>query len=123
MLGTVVEVEGSARTAANLSLCAHDPRRLPDHLEKPGFVPEHLQSLIVRTSAQGGDNGLNARYGSEGAASFTLDRQDAANGLASVMIEIHNDLISEEATFATRADEVCRWVPAALAFLNEGSSW
>ena len=123
MLGAVVEVEGSAREEADLSLCAHDARRVPDHLEKPGFAPEYVESHTVRASAPDGDIGLNATYNQEDAVACKLESHGAAKGFASAEIEIRNNLISDEASRATRADEVCGWVPSAVASLNEGSSW
>ncbi len=75
---------------------------------------------IAQASAPDRDIRFNEPYGPQDGVAHTLDRHGAANDLPSVMIEIRNDLISEEEEREAIAEELAGWVQAATASLNEG---
>ena len=56
---------------------------------------------------------LNEPYAAADGVAHTLDLHGAANGLASVMIEIRNDLIADEAAQRAMADHLADWIEAA----------
>lgn len=77
---------------------------------------------VARDAAPGRDIRLNVPYGPEHGVAHTLDRHGAANGLPSVMIEIRNDLIADEANHAALAADLAGWVRTAVASLKEGAA-
>lgn len=62
---------------------------------------------------------LNEPYGAADGVAHTLDEHGGANGLASVMIEIRNDLIVTPAAQAAMAARLAPWITRAAARLTE----
>lgn len=77
---------------------------------------------VARDAAPDRDIRLNVPYGPEHGVAHTLDRHGASNGLPSVMIEIRNDLIADEANHAALAADLAGWVRTAVASLKEGAA-
>lgn len=64
---------------------------------------------------------LNEPYGVQDGVTHTLDLHGAGNGLASVMIEIRNDLISTRADQEKMAQLLAPWIRTAQTHLNAHS--
>lgn len=64
---------------------------------------------------------LNEPYAAADGVAHTLDLHGAANGLASVMIEIRNDLIATEATQHAMAEHLANWIEATRK--DNGNDW
>ncbi len=91
-------------------LCGRDPR---------------LAELVLhaaREAAPHRDIRLNAPYGPQDGVAHTLDRHGAGNDLPSVMIEIRNDLIADEAHQAGLAADLASWVRTAVTSLKAGAA-
>ncbi|MDJ0857770.1 MAG: N-formylglutamate amidohydrolase [Dinoroseobacter sp.] len=91
-------------------LCGRDPRLAERVLR------------VAREAAPHRDIRLNAPYGPEDGVAHTLDRHGAGNDLPSVMIEIRNDLIADDARHTALATDLAGWVRTALASLKEGAA-
>ena len=63
---------------------------------------------------------LNEPYSAADGVAHTLDRQGAANGLPSVMIEVRNDLIQTRDAQERVADHLADWVSSTLDALTDG---
>ena len=57
---------------------------------------------------------LNEPYSAADGVTHTLDLHGAANGLANVMIEIRNDLITKPEAQVAMADDLGDWIAGAL---------
>ena len=72
-------------------------------------APRHSDLLIKR----------NAPYGPDDGVCHTLDLHGARNGIANVMIEIRNDLVTDDSAQQAMALMLCGWIASSVAGLAE----